>query len=114
MPNPDHLLLPGMYARAVISEGIITDAILAPQEGVSRNPKGEPVALVVDDAGTAQQRILKLDRAIGDQWLVVDGLSAGDRIIVEGRLNVRPGAAVRAVAMDTTPAKPEKITDGGK
>ena len=114
VPNPDLLLLPGMYARAVVSEGIITDAILAPQEGVSRNPKGEPVALVVDETGTAQQRILKLDRAIGDQWLVVGGLSVGDRVIVEGRLNVRPGAPVKAVAMNTAPAEPENSTDGGK
>jgi membrane fusion protein (multidrug efflux system) len=68
---------------------------------VSRNPKGEPIALVVDDAGTVQQRKLTLNRAIGDQWLVSSGLSAGDRLIVEGMLNVRPGAAVKAVPLES-------------
>ncbi len=98
VPNPNHLLLPGMFVRAVVQEGIATQAILVPQQGVSRNPKGEPVALIVDEAGKVQQRMLTLNRAIGDQWLVSSGLSAGDRLIVEGMLNVRPGATVKAVA----------------
>ncbi len=114
VPNPDLLLLPGMYARAVISEGLLTDAILAPQEGVSRNPKGEAFALVVDETGTVQQRLLKLDRALGDRWLVMDGLSAGDRVIVEGRLNLRPGAQVKAVPMGSAAPAPEKAEDGGE
>ncbi len=98
VPNPNHLLLPGMFVRAAVQEGIATQAILVPQQGVSRTPKGEPVALVVDEAGKVQQRMLKLNRALGDQWLVSSGLSAGDRVIVEGMLNVRPGATVKAVA----------------
>jgi membrane fusion protein, multidrug efflux system len=98
VPNPKHLLLPGMFVRAVVQEGIDPQAILVPQQGVSRNPKGEPVVLVVDEAGKVQQRMLTLNRAIGDQWLVASGLSAGDRLIVEGMLNIRPGAAVKAVA----------------
>lgn len=114
VPNPDALLLPGMYARAVVSEGILTDAILAPQEGVSRNPKGEAFALVVDETGTVQQRLLKLDRAIDDQWLVMDGLAAGDRVIVEGRLHLRPGAQVKAVSMTADVQAPEKTKDGGE
>ena len=97
VPNPGHLLLPGMFVRAVVREGIAEKAILVPQQGVSRTPKGEPVALVVDDTDKVQQRMLALDRAIGDQWLVSSGLSAGDRVIVEGGQKVRPGTAVKAV-----------------
>ena len=104
VPNPKHLLLPGMFVRAVVQEGIAEQAILVPQQGVSRTPKGEPVALVVDEAGKVQQRMLTLNRAIGDQWLVSSGLSAGDRVIVEGMLNVRPGATVKAVAWDSPKA----------
>jgi membrane fusion protein (multidrug efflux system) len=97
VPNPQHLLLPGMFVRAAVQEGIAAQAILVPQQGVSRTPKGEPVALVVDEAGTVQQRMLTLNRALGDQWLVASGLSPGNRVIVEGLLNVRPGAKVKAV-----------------
>ena len=97
VPNPKQLLLPGMFVRAVVQEGIAEQVVLVPQQGVGRNPKGNPYALVVDDAGTAQQRMLVLDRAIGDQWLVTSGLKVGDRVIVEGMLRVRPGASVKAV-----------------
>jgi membrane fusion protein, multidrug efflux system len=100
VPNPKHLLLPGMFVRAAVQEGIAPQALLVPQQGVSRTPKGEPVALVVDEAGKVQQRMLSLNRAIGDQWLVSSGLAAGDRVIVEGMLNIRPGAAVKAVAWE--------------
>jgi len=96
-PNPEHLLLPGMFVRAVVSEGVAEQAILVPQQGVSRNPKGEAVALVVDDKGLVEQRKLTVDRAIGDQWLVSSGLSPGDRVIVEGLQKVRAGAEARAV-----------------
>jgi membrane fusion protein (multidrug efflux system) len=108
VPNPQHLLLPGMFVRAVVQEGIAAQAILVPQQGVSRNPKGEPIALVVDEAGKVQQRMLTLNRAIGDQWLVASGLSAGERLIVEGMLNVRPGAAVKVIAWDS-PKAGEKV-----
>ncbi len=100
VPNPDHLLLPGMFVRAIVQEGIAEDAILVPQQGVSRNPKGEPLALIVDEADTVQQRMLTLDRAIGNQWLVSSGLSGGERLIVEGMLNVRPGNTVKVVSAD--------------
>ena len=95
--NPDHLLLPGMFVRAVVKEGIVEKAFLVPQQGVSRTPKGEPVALIVDETGKVQQRMLTLDRAVGDQWLVSSGLSAGDRVIVEGGQKVRPGTVVKTV-----------------
>lgn len=100
VPNPEHLLLPGMFVRALVQEGIAEAAILVPQQGVSRNPKGEAVALIVDDAETVRQRILTLNRAIGDQWLVASGLSAGDRLIIEGMMNVRPGSVVKAISRD--------------
>jgi membrane fusion protein (multidrug efflux system) len=97
VPNPGHLLLPGMFVRAVVKEGIAEKAILIPQQGVNRTPKGEPITLIVDDTGKVQQRMLTLDRAVGDQWLVSSGLSTGERVIVEGGQKVRPGTAVKAV-----------------
>jgi membrane fusion protein (multidrug efflux system) len=109
VPNPKHLLLPGMFVRAVVLEGIAPQAILVPQQGVSRTPKGEPIALVVDESGKVQQRLLTLNRAIGDQWLVSSGLSAGDRVIVEGLLNIRPGAAVKAVPWEGSKAGGEAL-----
>ena len=102
VPNPQNLLLPGMFLRAVVQEGIAANAILVPQQGVSRNPKGQPIALIVDETGTVQQRFLQLDRAIDDQWLISSGINAGDRIIVEGMLNVRPGATVKAVPLSSS------------
>jgi len=99
VPNPQDLLLPGMFLRAVVQEGIADNAILVPQQGVSRNPKGEAIALVVDDAGNVGQRVLSLNRAVADQWLVSSGLSGGDRVIVEGMINIRPGLVVKAVPL---------------
>jgi membrane fusion protein (multidrug efflux system) len=111
VPNPQHLLLPGMFVRAVVREGIADQAVLVPQQGVSRNTKGEATALIVDDSGTVQQRILTLDRAIGDQWRVTSGLSPGDRLIVDGMLNVRPGATVKVVNVGLD--GPGECTDAG-
>jgi multidrug efflux pump subunit AcrA (membrane-fusion protein) len=86
-----------MFVRATIIEGVQQNAILAPQQGVSRDEKGDPIAYVVDAHGTAQLRSLTTPRAIGDKWLVTRGLQPGDRLIVEGLQNVTPGAHVRAV-----------------
>jgi len=96
-PNPDHLLLPGMFVRAVIEEGVGEQALLVPQQGVSRDPKGNPIALVVTAAGQVQQRALVLDRAMGDQWLVASGLVPGDRVMVEGMQKAKPGMSVKVV-----------------
>ena len=96
-PNPKGTLLPGMFVRAVIKEGVNENAILIPQQAVSRDPKGNPVALTVDAAGKIDKRMLVLDRAMKDQWLVASGLKAGERVIVEGVQKVKPGASVRAV-----------------
>jgi len=96
-PNPEGILLPGMFVRAVVKEGISEQAIMIPQQAVSRDPKGNPLALIVDDEGKVQKRMLRLDRAIGDQWLVISGLAPGDHVIVEGALRVRPGVSVKKV-----------------
>ena len=96
-PNPDGILLPGMFVRTVVQEGIAQNAILVPQQGVTRDPKGNPIAWIVDETGKVAQRMLTLDRAIGDQWLVSTGLNPGDRLIVEGSQRVRPGMPVKAV-----------------
>jgi membrane fusion protein (multidrug efflux system) len=100
VPNPNHLLLPGMFVRAIVPEGVAEEAILVPQQGVTRNHRGEPIALIVDETGTVHQRKLTLDRAIDDQWLVLSGLSGGERLIVEGMMNVRPGDSVKLVALE--------------
>ncbi len=105
-PNPKHLLLPGMFVRAVVQEGIAQNAILVPQQGVSRNPKGEAIALVVDKAGQVELRKLSLNRAIRDKWLVSSGLSPGDRLIVEGALNARPGHPVNVASLDGQKTSP--------
>jgi membrane fusion protein, multidrug efflux system len=94
MPNPEHLLLPGMFVREVIQEGVRQDAVLAPQQGVSHDQKGEPNALVVGPDNTVELRTIATDRAIGDQWLVTSGLKPGDRVIVEGIQSAKPGAKV--------------------
>ena len=104
-PNPKDVLLPGMFVRAVVREGIKERAILIPQQAVSRDPKGNPLALIVDAGGKVQQRMLTLDRAIGDRWLVTTGLASGDRVIVEGMQKVRPGASVKAVPFEAAKSK---------
>ncbi|MBW1788806.1 MAG: efflux RND transporter periplasmic adaptor subunit [Deltaproteobacteria bacterium] len=96
-PNPEGVLLPGMFVRAVTKEGVKEQAILVPQQGVARDRKGNPFALIVSAEGKVGQRLLTLDRAIGDKWLVSAGLAPGDRVIVEGMQRVRPGAAVKVV-----------------
>ncbi len=95
-PNPHGMLLPGMYVRALITEAIEESAVLAPQQGVTRNAKGEAVALVVGPDDRVEQRVLDVGRAVGDQWVVTKGLAAGDRIIVEGLQKVKPGVPVKA------------------
>jgi membrane fusion protein (multidrug efflux system) len=96
-PNPKGLLLPGMYVRARIAEGVDPHAILAPQQGVSRNEKGEPTALVVDDHGIVRQRILQSSQAVGNSWLITAGLAPGDKLIVDGLQSAQPGSPAHAV-----------------
>ncbi|HOG40097.1 MAG TPA: efflux RND transporter periplasmic adaptor subunit [Syntrophorhabdaceae bacterium] len=100
-PNPKSILLPGMYVRAVIQEGVIEQAILVPQQGVFRDPKGNPFTMIVDAEGKVQQIKLTLGRAIGDKWNVSEGLKVGDRVIIEGIQKVRPGAPAKVVSPGT-------------
>jgi membrane fusion protein (multidrug efflux system) len=99
-PNPKQVLLPGMFVRAVVEEGINEQAVLIPQQGVARDPKGNPIALLVNGAGKVEQRPLTLDRAIKDKWLVTKGLAPGDQLIVEGNQSVRAGDTVKTVAFE--------------
>jgi membrane fusion protein, multidrug efflux system len=94
IPNPERLLLPGMFVREEIQEGVRQDAVLAPQQGISHDQKGEPNTLVVGADNTVELRTIRTDRAVGDQWLVTSGLKPGDRIIVEGIQSAKPGAQV--------------------
>lgn len=99
-PNPKGALLPGMYVRAVVEEGVIDDALLVPQAAVSRDSAGKPVAYVVEADGKLAQRQIETRRAVGNQWLVASGLKAGERLAVEGQQKARPGMAVDAKPVD--------------
>ena len=99
-PNPRELLLPGMFVRAILEEGVREAGILAPQQGVTRNPKGEATALVAGAEDKVETRILQIERAIGDKWLVREGLNSGDRLIIEGLQKAKPGAIVKVVILD--------------
>lgn len=105
-PNPKNVLLPGMFVRAVVEEGVNENAMLVPQPGVSRDTRGNPVALVVNAQNVVEQKPLELDRAIGDKWLVLKGLDPGDKVIVEGSQNVRAGVSVRVAGAPKAPAAP--------
>lgn len=102
-PNPDGLLLPGMYVRARLVEGQKTNAVLAPQQGISRDARGRATALVVGKDNKAAMRQVEVGRAVGDKWIVTKGLAAGDRLIVEGLVNLKPGTPVR-------PGPPQQVT----
>lgn len=99
-PNPDHVLLPGMFVRTKIIEGIRDQAILVPQQGVSRDHKGKPFALIVNSESKAESRMLTIDRALGDKWLILEGLAPDDRVIVEGTQMLRPGMSVKETPID--------------
>jgi len=104
-PNPDRMLLPGMYVRAIVEQGVAENSFLAPQRAVTRDAKGEATALFVTPEGKVEQRVLTVDRSVGNSWLVGSGAKDGDRVIVEGTQLVRPGQVVTAVEVtidDTT------------
>lgn len=95
VPNPKSTLMPGMYVKALLSEGILNEGVLAPQQGITRDQKGEATAMVVGADDKVEQRVVKVSRTIGDQWLVDEGLKAGDRVVVEGLQKIQPGMAVQ-------------------
>lgn len=96
-PNPDRILLPGMFVHAQLVAGSRSDAILAPQQGVTRNPRGQAVAMLVTADNKVEQRIIQTERTVGNRWLVSEGLNVGDRLITEGLHMVQPGMQVEAV-----------------
>jgi len=117
--NPDRALLPGMYVRARVIAGVKSNAILIPQRAVSRNPRGEAVAMFASPEGRVEQRILKVSQAVGQNWLVESGANEGDRVIIEGLMKVRPGllAKTTEVAVDantgnTMPVNPQENSKG--
>jgi membrane fusion protein (multidrug efflux system) len=106
-PNPDAILLPGMYVRAIVPQGSDPVALLAPQRGVSRDQSGKPMVMIVDSEGKAKSRAIETGRMVGNRWLVTKGLNVGDRVIVDGLQNIKAGEAVRIAAPappETTPA----------
>jgi membrane fusion protein, multidrug efflux system len=100
VPNPQSLLLPGMFVKAVVKEGIKEDAILVPQHAILRDPKGNPFVLYVNAENKVEQRVVTIDRAMGNRWLLASGLASGDSVVVEGSQKVRSGDTVVAVRLD--------------
>jgi membrane fusion protein, multidrug efflux system len=96
-PNPNKLLLPGMFVRTQLQEGVHANAILVPQQGVTRDRSGGATALVINKESKVEVRSIKTSRAVGDKWLVEEGLVVGEQVIVEGLQKVKPGAVVKAV-----------------
>jgi membrane fusion protein (multidrug efflux system) len=109
-PNPKQTLLPGMFVRAILEEGVNDNAILIPQRGVTRNPKGDAMVMVVGTDEKVEPRPIKVARTVGDNWLVSDGLKAGDRVILDGVQRARPGSPVKAVPFSIAPAAPSTGT----
>jgi membrane fusion protein (multidrug efflux system) len=105
-PNPDYVLLPGMFVRARLEQGVNTQAMLVPQQGVTRNPQGQATALVVGADQKVALRQIQATRTLGSDWVVEGGLTPGDRVIVAGVQKVQPGATVRAVEAKVTAQAP--------
>ncbi|MGU3524276.1 efflux RND transporter periplasmic adaptor subunit [Enterobacteriaceae bacterium C23F] len=103
-PNPDNVLLPGMFVRAHLTEGVRENALLVPQQAITRTPRGDATTLVVDKNNKAQLRPVVAAQAMGNQWRVSQGLKAGDRVIVTGQLMLRPGMPVKATEDDSVAA----------
>jgi membrane fusion protein (multidrug efflux system) len=103
-PNPDNVLLPGMFVRAHLTEGVREDALLVPQQAITRTPRGDATTLVVDAKNKAELRPVTAAQAIGNQWRVTSGLKAGDKVIVTGQLMLHPGMPVKATEDDSMAA----------
>ena len=111
-PNPHNLLLPGMFVRARLSQATVQNAILVPQQAVSRTPTGVATVLLVGPDNKAVLREIKADRSIGDKWLVTSGLAAGDRVITEGLMRIKSGQAVKPVPAGSAPQRPATTAAG--
>lgn len=112
-PNPERVLLPGMYVRAVVQEGVVENGILAPQQGVTRTPTGDAMAMVIGEGDKVEARPLEVTRTLGDQWLVTKGLEPGAKIIVEGLQKVQPGQVVKPVPFAAPELKAAAPPGGG-
>jgi membrane fusion protein (multidrug efflux system) len=99
-PNPKHVLLPGMFIRADVDEGVVENAILAPQQGITRDAKGDATARVVTAENKVEQRDVVTGDASGTNWLILKGLQAGDRVLVEGSDKVSTGDTVKPVEVN--------------
>ncbi|MFC3394814.1 efflux RND transporter periplasmic adaptor subunit [Brenneria rubrifaciens] len=109
-PNPQHDLLPGMFVRARLEAGVNNNALLVPQQGITRDPRGEATALVVGEGDKVETRTLTTSKAIGDKWLVTDGLKDGDRVIVTGLQKIRPGVQVKAKEVAQANEQPQNAS----
>lgn len=105
-PNPQNILLPGMFVRAKVTQAMVPDAILVPQPGVTRDPKGGATVLVVNAENKAELRPVETGEAVGPNWLITKGLQPGDKVIVEGLQRIQPGATVRPVPAGSAPSRP--------
>lgn len=116
-PNPEQLLLPGMFVRALLEEGVNSEGLLVPQRGVTRDPSGGAMVMAVNAEEKVEVRMIKVVRTVGDSWLVAEGLQAGDRVIVEGLQKARPGTVVKALpfgAPAVAPPVPSQPAAAGK
>ena len=110
-PNPRRELLPGMYVRAQLSQGVKRNVMLVPQQAVSRNQRGEATVMVVGDDDRIVERIIQAERMIGTDWLVTSGLESGERVVVEGLQRIRQGAQVRASELGSRPAEAPAVAN---
>jgi membrane fusion protein (multidrug efflux system) len=106
LPNPEQMLLPGMYVRARIGSGVRQSGLLVPQQGITRDPKGNATAMVVGKDGKVEARVVKTSQTVGDKWLVDSGLADGDKVIVEGLQKIQPGMPVQATEAPQAAATP--------
>ena len=106
-PNPDEMLLPGMFVHAKLVEGAKSNAILAPQQGITRTPRGTATALVVNAENKVEKREVETERTVGNRWLINSGLNDGDRLITEGLQFVKPGAEVSVAPATNVSEQPK-------
>lgn len=111
-PNPESDLLPGMFVRARLPQGTRSDAILVPQKGIARDPTGQATAMVIGAENKVESRQVTAEKAVGNQWLISDGLNEGDRLIIEGLQKIRPGATVTPVKLDQPDQQPGPVRGG--
>jgi membrane fusion protein (multidrug efflux system) len=111
-PNPDGLLLPGMYVHAEFAQVEMRGAILVPQQGISRDVKGNATAIVINQDSSAELRQVTTETTVGDQWLVSDGLAPGDRLVIEGLGRIKPGEKVKPVPVQRAAASPMGGSEG--